>query len=788
MAGVPTPTPFLEDLLRSAVNSSPFPSPAPPSARLILQAWSELRQPSASSDPSLLLPALLTLSSVPRPSLHLSDPQAKLLLSLLSSSPPSSPAVPLLLSLLSVWLRKSLRPSSSLLLSVLPLLPSFLSPHSLLLLGSLSLHDPSRPAALSLLSRLLDSPVAAPPPDLLPDFLAGIGYALSHSDPTSFKKVFTFLLGLWSSGAGPSFSPSLSNGLMLLKLVEWLVAGFLNSRSFDMIELLCSEISPDKCRERRESYSRFAVVMACSGVLRAFRMAGSSSKLGVSARMRNSVEGSIGLVANSLVMGNDSEKHLLLQCLAIGLARCGPLSFYADVFRCLCLALLDVIFPLMHLCRRVVEIQDGSLEVKQCLESVLFKEAGAVTGVFCNQYAMADDESRLLVENDMWKYSQEIYWNLRLAVLVLRGVKDELLRDLEKIAEAAFFMVVVFAAEVAKHKLNPKAFGETRSEVSVRILVSFSCIEYLRRVRLSEYTDAIRQAVLTIQENANACILFVESMPSYDLLTKPQGMPYLEGKRYAWCNDEVQTARILFYLRVMPTCIGFVPGSLFAKVAAPTMFLYMQHPNGKVARAAHSVFVAFISSGNDSEQDDRSALKEHLVFYYIQRALEAFPGITPFEGLASGVAALVRHLPAGSPAIFYCVHSLVEKTRELCTKAVSHDGNIWKNWEKDNEPCKKVAELLLRLISLVDIQVLPYVLKQLAELITGLPKEGQNVLLSQLYSQIAESDDVARKPILVSWLQSLSYICSHKNPFGSSYTKGPSSSDTSSLNASISRL
>lgn len=158
----------------------------------------------------------------------------------------------------------------------------------------------------------------------------------------------------------------------------------------------------------------------------------------------------------------------------------------------------------------------------------------------------------------------------------------------------------------------------------------------------------------------------------------------------------------------------------------------MQHPNGKVARAAHSVFVAFISSGHDSEQDDRSALKEQLTFYYIQRALEvsyhvlvdksflvsqdsycrysnlmqAFPGVTPFEGLASGVAALVRYLPAGSPALFYCVHSLVEKTHDLCTKAMSRDANIWKNWEKDSEPCKKVAELLMRLISLVDIQVL----------------------------------------------------------------------------------
>lgn len=85
-------------------------------------------------------------------------------------------------------------------------------------------------------------------------------------------------------------------------------------------------------------------------------------------------------------------------------------------------------------------------------------------------------------------------------------------------------------------------------------------------------------------------------------------------------------------------------------------------------------------------------------------------------------------------------------------------------------------------------QVLPYTLKQLAELITGLPKEGQNVLLGQLYSQIAESDDVVRKPILVSWLQSLSYLCSQKKPFGSSSYGSSSTSDTLSMNATMSRL
>jgi hypothetical protein len=32
--------------------------------------------------------------------------------------------------------------------------------------------------------------------------------------------------------------------------------------------------------------------------------------------------------------------------------------------------------------------------------------------------------------------------------------------------------------------------------------------------------------------------------------------------------------------------------------------------------------VSFLSSGNDADQDDRTALKEQLSFYYIKRSLE----------------------------------------------------------------------------------------------------------------------------------------------------------------------
>lgn len=54
-------------------------------------------------------------------------------------------------------------------------------------------------------------------------------------------------------------------------------------------------------------------------------------------------------------------------------------------------------------------------------------------------------------------------------------------------------------------------------------------------------------------------------------------------------------------------------------------------------------------------------------------------------------------------------------------------------------------------------------MKLLAQLTVQLPQDGQNTVLNELFSQVADSDDVTRKPTLVSWLQSLSYLCVQAN-------------------------
>ncbi|KAF2318155.1 hypothetical protein GH714_001395 [Hevea brasiliensis] len=710
---------FLEEWLRSNSGSTSRSTSITTShssslsARAIIQAWSELRDSLQHQSflPNYLQALKILLHS--QTSLHVADPQAKLLLSILSSQNLLLPveAYPLLLRLLYIWVRKSFRPSSVVVDSAV---------------------ESSKTICLELLCRLLDKEykLISSIHELIPDVLAGIGYALCSSVNAYYIRILDALLGIWGKDDGPQ--GNVSHGLMILHLFDWIMFGFIKSHSNEKLQKFCEEI----LEIPNPKYVPFALVMATAGALRALnRSISSGHDLQIISRLRISAENRIEFVAQDLI------------------ASTGGFS-----------ALLVEVFPLQRLYARILELAHGNYskmnpsEVKEHLDSVPFKEAGAISGVFCNQYVSADEENKVMVENMIWHFCQDLYLRHRQVALVLRGKEDELLGDIEKIAESAFLMVVVFALAVTKHKLNPKFSPEAQMETSVSILVSFSCVEYFRRMRLPEYVETIRSVVVSVQENENACNSFVESMPSYADLTNPQEL--LTKVEYRWFNDEVQTARILFYLRVIPTCIEQLHGPVFSKVVAPTMFLYMGHPTRKVAQASHSLFVAFISSSKDSNENERALLKEQLAFYYLQRSLEGYPGITPFDGMASGVTALVRNLPAGSPATFYCVHNLVEKVNILCSDVSTKDTDMWKNWHGDSEPCKKILELLLRLISLVDVQVLPNLMKLSAQLIVQLPKDGQNVVLNELYNQVAESDDVTRKPTLVSWVQSLSYLCS----------------------------
>ncbi|CAN4127470.1 unnamed protein product [Withania somnifera] len=794
--------------------------PSSASAQAIIRAWADLRDSLQNqSFHSNHLQSLKTLVNA-QFSLYIADPQAKLLLSILSSQKVSLPqeSYPLFVRLLYIWVRKSSRHSPGIIDSAVEVLLHLFSGHihsnkslsffseGVLLLGALSFvpsaSEKSKTVCLKLLCQLLeeDYRLIRLSEWTFPNVLAGIGYALCSSVNIHFVRVLSCLMELWDKSDGPS--ASLSNGLMILHLMEWSFSNFINSQSADKIDLFSREV----LKNTRPAFSLFAVVMAAAGVLRVISISEQKALI----PLKISAEERVEIIARGLVSSTgdadyatmEPRNSFLLQCVSLALSKSGPFSYQPHVFLCLSTALLTEIFPLPRI---YVKIQEGDPsgnlmglvlnEVQQHLDSIIFKEAGAITGVFCNLYVMADEENQSAVEDIIWNYCLDVYMWHRKVALMLGDREEPLLGSVEKIAESAFLLVVVFALAVTKQKLSLSAPQEIQMRLSMRILVAFSCMEYFRRLRLPEYMDTIRAVVTTVQENEHACVSFVESIPSYDDLRNQAVPSSFHKMEYKWTTDEVQTARILFYLRVIPTCIECIPASVFRKVLAPTMFLYMGHPTGKLAKASHSVFVAFMSSGKDADPDERDTLKEQLVFYYVKRSLEGYPGITPFDGMASGVVALVRHLPAGSLSIFYCIHCLIEKTDNLCSSVnTTTETDLWRSWDGELEPFK-MLDLLFRLLSLVDIQVLPSLMKSLAQLVVKLPSSGQDMILNELYLQVAESDDVTRKPTLVSWLQSLSYLSyqntSKKAPKGSAkeiHDSMSGATDSLSMNKISARL
>uniref|UniRef100_A0A1J3JRS1 Obscurin-like protein 1 n=1 Tax=Noccaea caerulescens TaxID=107243 RepID=A0A1J3JRS1_NOCCA len=781
---------FLEEWLKgvSGINVSGglVKQNSAPSARSIIQAWSEIRESLQTQKfDTRYLQALRALVSS-ESTIHVADPQAKLLTSILALREVSLPSesYTLVLRLLYVWIRKSFRPSQALVGSAVQAIrggfddrrnlqrePALVA-QSVLVSGAFacvpSLSGEMKLLSLELLCRLLEEEecsLVGSQEELVPVVLAGIGYALSSSLDAHYLKLLDFLFGIWLKDEGPR--GSITHGLMILHLIEWVMSGYMRSNNVDKMSLFANEV----LETSKAKYAVFAVFMAAAGVLRASAAGVSNgaqnfeivSKLRSVAEKRMESEAQLLVSSGNVTLASMQREVPLLKCFAIALARCGSVSPSAPLLLCLASALLTQVFPLGQIYESFCKASGNGfigpelIWVREHLSDVIFKESGAITGAFCNQYASASQENKYIVENMIWDFCQNLYLQHRQIALLLRGIEETLLDDIEKIAESSFLMVVVFALAVTKQWLKPIVSEERKMETSVKILVSFSCVEYFRHIRLPEYMETIREVISRVQENDATCVSFVESIPAYDSLTSPKDL-FMQRIEYEWSRDDVQTSRILFYLRVIPTCIGRLSASAFRRVVASTMFLYIGHPNRKVARASHTLLVAFLSSAKESEDDERNQLKEQLVFYYMQRSLELYPEITPFEGLASGVAALTRHLPAGSPAIFYTVHSLVEKASTFNTDALQGKGS---------DPGNQILELLLRLVSLVDIQVLPYLMKSLAQLVIKLPKERQNMVLGELYGQVAESDDVIRKPSLVSWLQSLNYLCSNNRTNGS---------------------
>lgn len=89
--------------------------------------------------------------------------------------------------------------------------------------------------------------------------------------------------------------------------------------------------------------------------------------------------------------------------------------------------------------------------------------------------------------------------------------------------------------------------------------------------------------------------------------------------------------------------------------------------------------------------------------------VQTFPGVTPFDALVYGIAAISKTLPPGSPATLHCINLLVHKASTLKPMSTSVK-DVKKGAEKDLDDlgdAEKLQLLLLHLIGRVDLQVCP---------------------------------------------------------------------------------
>lgn len=539
---------FLEEWLQSisviSSNKNGLVQSSSSSAQAIIQAWADLRDSlQRQAFHARHLQALKTLISS-QAALHVADPQAKLVISILSSQSLSLPqeSYSLFFRLLYIWVRKS-RQTSSVVESAIEVLLRILSSNycsenkslfiseGLLFLGALtfqtSASEKSKRLCLELFCKLLEEEYRSIflSDELASSALAGVGYALTSPVKVMFRRILDIMFTIWGQEGGPS---GISQGLMLLHLIEWVLSSSINLRSLDIIDVvreLLENVEP--------THSSFSVVMSAAGVLRAINRTGSSGFT----HLKNSAEDCLDIVAREVVSATkgfdycEAQPRLnhLLHYIALALARSGSVSFRPSIIVTLALALLTEVFPLQRIYDKILKYPEENRaallgEIKDHLSSLIFKEAGAITAVFCNQYAYAHEDSRSSVENLVWDYCQAVYLWHQKAILMLIGRGDQLISEIEKIAESAFLMVVVFALGVTKHRLDTKIDRETQLQISVKILVSFSCMEYFRRVRLLEYMDTIRAVIVSVQENESSCVKFVESVPSYHHLVTNHGI------------------------------------------------------------------------------------------------------------------------------------------------------------------------------------------------------------------------------------------------------------------------
>jgi hypothetical protein len=249
------------------------------------------------------------------------------------------------------------------------------------------------------------------------------------------------------------------------------------------------------------------------------------------------------------------------------------------------------------------------------------------------------------------------------------------------------------------------------------------------------------------------------------------GLPPEVSRSTSWALDAVHSARVHFMLRVLAPCVEKLGDDVFADAFIPTLLLFLLHPTATVSRSAHVLFSAFLESREAFRQMERyertewaggternsyeewadqdlgpvqaapktglfpklgflqrlsfaapqtdfrtrsspeASVPERVALFHVERSLMGFPGLTSFEAFTGGVAAIVRHVPPGSPAIVLALRRIASAAKSLYERNVPYvvpEGErkeAKEGGQTEESAGGQLTRLLVHLIPIVDIQV-----------------------------------------------------------------------------------
>ena len=146
--------------------------------------------------------------------------------------------------------------------------------------------------------------------------------------------------------------------------------------------------------------------------------------------------------------------------------------------------------------------------------------------------------------------------------------------------------------------------------------------------------------------------------------------------------------------------------------------------------------------------------KEQLVPFYMERALEGYPGCTPINGLSAGVDSAMRELPCGTPVVLHMFCLLAKHTDSLMQQDGTHT-------KAEARAGLDLLRLLTQMLLVVEFQFLSDALDTVEEVVLNCDNAvgTQASACTCIYEVLLTSDDYTRKVRCAHWYQKLAFRC-----------------------------